>query len=203
MGTRNLTCVMMDGEYKVAQYGQWDGCPDGQGVTVLGFLREEGNIAKLRAAMPRVRFFDRKGRDKDFIQAYDENVPTDANKPDPRTKEQKRWYHTFISRDIGGKILQTIIDVDDEEILLRDDLNFAADSLFCEWAYVVDLDKNTMEVYEGFNKVPLEEGERFASLPLPLDRDPDYYQVRRIATWPLDALPTAEEFLAFFKEDEE
>ena len=25
MGTRNLTAVFMDGEYKVAQYGQWDG----------------------------------------------------------------------------------------------------------------------------------------------------------------------------------
>ena len=27
MGTRNLTCVFKDGEYKVAQYGQWDGYP--------------------------------------------------------------------------------------------------------------------------------------------------------------------------------
>jgi len=28
MGTRNLTCVMKDGQYKVAQYGQWDGYPE-------------------------------------------------------------------------------------------------------------------------------------------------------------------------------
>lgn len=25
MGTRNLTVVYIDGKYKVAQYGQWDG----------------------------------------------------------------------------------------------------------------------------------------------------------------------------------
>lgn len=25
MGTRNLTAVYLDGQYKVAQYGQWDG----------------------------------------------------------------------------------------------------------------------------------------------------------------------------------
>ena len=27
MGTRNLTVVYLDGQYKVAQYGQWDGYP--------------------------------------------------------------------------------------------------------------------------------------------------------------------------------
>ena len=44
MGTRNVTMVIHKGETKVAQYGQWDGTPDGQGVTILGFLSEEGNI---------------------------------------------------------------------------------------------------------------------------------------------------------------
>lgn len=32
MGTRNLTAVYIDGEYKVAQYGQWDGYPEGPGA---------------------------------------------------------------------------------------------------------------------------------------------------------------------------
>lgn len=31
MGTRNLTAVYLDGQYKVAQYGQWDGYPEGRG----------------------------------------------------------------------------------------------------------------------------------------------------------------------------
>ena len=41
MGTRNLTVVYVDGEYRVAQYGQWDGYPSGQGMTCLKFLTEE------------------------------------------------------------------------------------------------------------------------------------------------------------------
>lgn len=39
MGTRHLTAVFVDGEYKVAQYGQWDGYPEGQGLTCLEFAR--------------------------------------------------------------------------------------------------------------------------------------------------------------------
>ena len=40
MGTRHLICVKLDGEYKIAQYGQWDGYPEGAGLEVLRFLRE-------------------------------------------------------------------------------------------------------------------------------------------------------------------
>jgi len=39
MGTRNLTCVVKDGEYKIAQYCQWDGYPSGNGVEILEFLK--------------------------------------------------------------------------------------------------------------------------------------------------------------------
>jgi hypothetical protein len=40
MGTRNLVAVYLDGIHRIAQYGQWDGYPSGQGKTVLSFLRE-------------------------------------------------------------------------------------------------------------------------------------------------------------------
>ena len=39
MGTRHLTIVAAAGGYPVAQYGQWDGYPSGQGVTALNFLK--------------------------------------------------------------------------------------------------------------------------------------------------------------------
>ena len=40
MGTRHVTAVFLNGEPRVAQYGQWDGYPSGQGVTILDFLRK-------------------------------------------------------------------------------------------------------------------------------------------------------------------
>ena len=35
-----------------------------------------------------------------------------------------------------------------------DSHQFLADSLFCEWAYIVNLDSEKLEVYRGFNKDP-------------------------------------------------
>ena len=38
MGTRNLITVTLNKKKVVAQYGQWDGYPEGQGKTVHEFL---------------------------------------------------------------------------------------------------------------------------------------------------------------------
>ena len=40
MGTRNLTMVISQEKTKVAQYGQWDGYPEGQGVKILSILKK-------------------------------------------------------------------------------------------------------------------------------------------------------------------
>lgn len=144
MGTRHLIAVMDDGKYKVAQYGQWDGYPEGQGVDVLEFLSETGNIKKLKEALGKVRYLDK--RDDKFCKEYDRNAPTWSSDPDNRTPEQKRWFKSYISRDLGAKILCNIANSNDDEILLKNSIEFKDDALFCEWYYIVNFDKNTLEV---------------------------------------------------------
>lgn len=34
MGTRHLICVYYKRRFAIAQYGQWDGYPGGQGLTI-------------------------------------------------------------------------------------------------------------------------------------------------------------------------
>ena len=68
MGTRNLTAVFMDGEYKVAQYGQWDGYPEGQGATCLVFLRDEMDEAKFREQLGKVHFGNEEEMDNLFAE---------------------------------------------------------------------------------------------------------------------------------------
>src|ERR1051325_10492051 len=48
MGTRNLICLFYKGRFVVAQYCQWDGYPEGQGVTLVKFLQVPNNIQRLK-----------------------------------------------------------------------------------------------------------------------------------------------------------
>lgn len=89
-----------------------------------------------------------------------------------------------------------------EGMKLQDSINFAADGLFCEWAWVIDLDAGTFEGYCGFGQTSLAENDRFYFLR-DLEKDNGYHGVRLAAKWNLDALPTDEEFLTAFKNDDE
>lgn len=80
------------------------------------------------------------------------------------------------------------------------DLEFAQDSLFCEWAYVIDFDTNTFEVYRGFNHEPLTEGERFYRKP---NEAVEYHPVKLVATYELTNLPTNNAFTKAFNEVED
>lgn len=162
MGTRHLIAVMVGGKYKVAQYGQWDGYPTGQGMTVLAFLRDPANVVALRAKAPLTRW---------LTEADGEVLIADQ---------------PHMSRDTGAEILAAVAS-SPPGLLLIDKSAFAGDSLFCEWAYVVDLDANRLEIFRGFNKQPLSESERFASAPR--GDTGVYYPVRFVASWPLDAVP--------------
>jgi hypothetical protein len=197
MGTRNLTAVMVNGKYKVAQYGQWDGYPDGQGLTALKFLRDTMNKKVFLDKLNNVRFVNAEelhemyismGSDPDSNWLSDEVV----------RKFNTKWPH--FSRDNGAKILEMIQD-SDGEILLYNQIEFAGDSLFCEWAWVIDFDKGTFEGYKGFNSTKMPIGERFSDIPYEIKdklKGTQYYPIQLAATFSLDALPTNKEFLDVF-----
>ena len=196
MGTRNLTVVQLGGEYKIAQYGQWDGYPEGQGRTILDFLVGTGNNEKLKSALDRCRYIEPEGRDKEFLAEYNRRAPKWWDDLDNRSAEQRHWFFTYISRDLGAKILANVAYSDDEEILLKDSLNFAGDSLMCEFAYVIDLDQNTLEVFKGFNEIPLGEGERFKDVNAGEAASGKWRPVRMAAKYALSALPSIEQMVA-------
>lgn len=63
MGTRNLTMVYSNGEYKVAQYGQWDGYPEGLGSQLLKYLKGI-NIPELRNAVNKCTYLTKENFDE-------------------------------------------------------------------------------------------------------------------------------------------
>jgi hypothetical protein len=146
MGTRHLIVVVQNGETKVAQYGQWDGYRTGQGNTILSFLNSV-YLPNFREAVERCW----------LLTEEEADAKIDAAGRD--------WPKKFpeLSRDTSADLLQMILETP-EGLGLVDTSSFAADSLFCEFAYVIDLDENVLEVYEGFQDASNEIEGRFAEM---------------------------------------
>jgi hypothetical protein len=201
MGTRNLTMVIdPKGVTKVAQYGQWDGYPSGQGRTCLEFLKSvnlEEFIQKLESVQ-----LDTNEQRNEFLKSIGVIDGKPANEA-----QTKLYYERYKlgSRNIGGGILESIMESEETPIVLLGDVEFAADSLFCEWAYVIDLQKKTLEVYEGFNHTLLVDTDRFFYLQEKSEMDnakrkergsdSSYYPVKCIKEYNLTELPEVEEFV--------
>ena len=196
MGTRNLTIVHKNGEYKVAQYGQWDGYPEGLGVTLLNFLKNV-NMDSFRNAIDNVSFYT-----KEELEDIDKYID-DMRKDIPNYEWQRYFPH--LSRDCGGDILNRIVFKGVDKV--KNSINFAADSLFCEWAYVIDLDTNKLEVYKGFNNEELSSDERFYFLEDKRDKEnivgKDYHPIKFVKSYDLNNLPDEKISIAELTPDDE
>ena len=148
MGTRNLTCVVEGGEFRIAQYGQWDGYPSGQGATILDFLKNRFDEALFRRKLALLRVVS---------DAEIDSLPKDTD-----NATFSRLY-PMLNRDIGGEILEKVQNAA-PPVAVQLSTSFAADSLWCEWCYVVDLDQRTFEAYAGSELKALHSDERFAFL---------------------------------------
>ena len=196
MGTRNLTIVHKNGEYKVAQYGQWDGYPEGLGATLLNFLKNV-NMDSFRNAIDNVSFYT-----KEELEDIDKYID-DMRKDIPNYEWQRYFPH--LSRDCGGDILNHIVFKGVDKV--KNSIDFAADSLFCEWAYVIDLDTNKFEVYKGFNHKELSSDERFYFLEDKSDKEnivcKDYHPIKFVKSYDLNNLPDEKIFIIELTPDDE
>lgn len=201
MGTRHVIAVQLNGEYKVAQYGQWDGYPSGQGVEVLAFLRtvDLDTFAKKVSATQWLTDEEAKaGWVECGAKPEEKFVGMDISDVHSQRYPER-------SRDTGSDILKIVNDRP-EGIKLRNSISFAADSLMCEYVYVIDLDTKKLEVFRGFNHSPLDPAERFAAM-LPEEdqghRSEKYYPVKKVVSFDLSALPSDEDFLKVADPQEE
>lgn len=195
MGTRHLICIVADGEYKLAQYGQWDGYPSGQGIDILQFMRDPRDAAALRNNLKLIKV-PTEEENKAIMLAAVGHFKDGACWLTVEASKEIARNQPGLSRDTGAKILKHIANAT-REVLTRDSIAFAGDSLFCEWAYVIDFDKAQLEVYRGFNKYPVPDGERFTGpkfKPQSVSTGGTYYAVKLAKVYPLEALPDDDTF---------
>lgn len=187
MSTRGFISYVVDGETKTV-YNHHDSYPSGLGADVLGWLRKahEGGARRLASALRVVEPTSKPtAEDIERLKPYaDERVST---------RQMDDWY-VLLRGTQGSPAAQLDAGV------IEDASNFPADSLFAEYGYVVDFDGRVFEAYEGFQHQPHDKG-RFAALP----RDPEspgYHPVALVASWSFDALPTDDDLVKAFGEDE-
>ena len=87
------------------------------------------------------------------------------------------WY--CLLRELQGELNK--LKAIDGEIPMIDKHDFIKDSLFCECAYIIDLDEEVLEFWIGFQQKPWEDN------PYGTECEDGYYPCRRYATFSLGA----------------
>ena len=175
MGTRGLTKVILDGDAVVAQYGQFDHYPSGQGLKALTFLRDSEAVAALRENAERLRPVTVEELEQAWVEAGAERgsgwVTMDVSK---RLEDN----HPEFSRNTGSRILGLIASGEVDVVKIEPE--FETDTLWCEGVVEVNLDTNEF-----------------------IWRYPGYEGPMTEWRYPLNDLPTDEKFLADTEGDDE
>lgn len=212
MGTRNLTMVIDDqNNFKVAQYGQWDGYPSGQGVCVLTFARNKEKLEKLKAELLNIRFIEDNNEIDSYIKQYNSRAASWSNEKDNRTPEDRYWWDNLQTRDLCANILDSIIFLNKSKlpeemkgfIYLSNGQDFGKDSLFCEWAYCINFNTNTLDCYCGFNKNKSKQSKLFYVDEEEAKENSGYYGIRLVKKYDLNDLPSDEQFIEELEREEE
>jgi len=142
MGTRNLTKVIdKDGVTKVAQYGQWDGYPSGQGLNALYHATAHKQI---EAGLAKVRWAEQSELDEIYSKFSEMNYVG--------TEDSKNFglLYPNLTRDTCADILG-VVAWSVGEVILVDESDFENDGVFCEGVYTIDFQKR--KFVSNFGKV--------------------------------------------------
>lgn len=157
MGTSSLICIWYKGRFVVAQYSQFDGYLEGQGSRILKFLIKPENIERLKAGLEHIKVVSEEEVDEIREKVEQDGMARELA-GDPTASPFMFSFNgsefdklfPSLSQLTGAKILEVISQSTPESPLpIYMELDFANNSLFCEWAYCVDLDTRTFEIFRG------------------------------------------------------
>lgn len=178
MGTRHITAVVSEGEFVVAQYGQWDGYPTGAGNDIVAII--SGKIDQLKASLKHIVPVD-----SGTVGRYWAECGAQEWGADIETCRRFKAKHVTLDRDTGPDVLNILIHTE-VPVELYLNVDFIGDGLFCEWVYVVDLDSGMFEIYQG-SQIQIYPNRFSTMFEGTID---GHYPPKLVATYPLDDLPT-------------
>ena len=133
MGTRGLTKVIdKDGILKVAQYGQWDHYPSGQGANILNIISKFHALENLSLGLKRVYFMTNPQHDK---------LVAKTDWQDSDSVDMFKAMYPTLTRDLGSDVLLSII-YGTGKVPLRNEADFEEEDLWCEGVYTINFQTN-------------------------------------------------------------
>lgn len=180
MSTRGAFGFRIDGVDKIT-YNHCDSYPDGLGADVVKWVRKACSPDRIEQTMTEVS-----------------GIEMAPNGQDMATPEHiERTGRRYVNMGVGGgdgigresvtyyRLLREAqpscgIDAVVDAGVMIEGAGFMADSVFCEYAYIVNLDEMTVEFYKGFQSKPHARG-RYATLP----SKHDYYPVALVGSYPI------------------
>jgi len=139
MGTRGAIGWILDGEVK-AIYNHFDSYPDVLGRKMLdAFNAMQGDLGGWKAKAKALTFVEGEPTPDDIERLTAMGIT-------PQTVSTGRDWYAWL-RNPQGDLLE-ILNMG----LAEDGTDFLGDSLFCEYAYLVDFDSNELVCLKGFNK---------------------------------------------------
>ncbi|RZK34034.1 MAG: hypothetical protein EOO61_14265 [Hymenobacter sp.] len=189
MGTRHLICIIKNQQYRLAQYGQWDGYYKGQGLDILHQLCTPDVLDRLRANIDLVYMADDDEVERIWCSCGKE---PDEEWVSMDVSEKLEKLFPSLSRNTGSRIISLIAGLSspNERLPTQDALTFNQ-SGSCQYAYVIDLDQNTFEVYTGHEN---RSGERFSDPNFNPDGSWDG-PINHVHTFSLNDLPSDSDFI--------
>jgi len=189
MGTRGIIGVVKHEKTVVAKYVQWDMYPEGNGDAIREWLIDSYEPDAFAKGLENCyEITDSVLKELWVNVGMDPSDTTGFVSMDVSNKFNKEYPQ--LGRDMGAGVLD-LIQHSTGPVPIQNEIEFANESLFCEWVYILNLDTDELEVYTGFNKEPVTKG-RFAG---PVNED-GYAPVRLVATFDIFDLPEKEEFVA-------
>jgi len=177
MGTRGSSgFIYKDTPY--LNYNHYDSYPDGLGRDVLHFIvdvnKENGWDKFKENSNDIIPITEKRITDPDIIEKYKKYADLSVS-----TKTYDDPYCLF--RKIQDSWMPEILKGELKHFTFND--NFIKESLFCEYAYVINLDTMKLEFYDGYQKES-QPSNRFGEIP----NEDGYYPCRLVAVFDLQKI---------------
>ena len=193
MGTRGVIGFRIDDKDKV-MYNHMDSYPGYLGVKILEDIDEIISLdVRNQLQLRKLEKLKQNVRNIRLVDEEEKLSPVDIE-----------WakQHGFANFNVGGEEISwyqllrglqgNVIDCLKHSVML-DAKDFIKDSLFCEWGYIINLDSLELEVWEGFQTEPTEGNRYGEGVSYTSHRGDHYYPCKKVASWPLDELPSEAE----------